>query len=126
MPAGALQSFRWRIREPWRNIRHRSVQRFVEGAPPSAGRIDVSYPTMNRASGTLGHRYFDTYATRYKTLEIKTLDAGRILQSSYRRAWKTPTQRWTPERLMFASAFWASDRASPTPPLAVLLNVCVR
>jgi hypothetical protein len=32
---------------------------------------------MNRASGTQGHRYFDAYATRNKTLETKTLDAGR-------------------------------------------------
>ena len=30
MPAEALQSIRWRIREPWRNSRHRSVQSFVE------------------------------------------------------------------------------------------------
>jgi hypothetical protein len=32
---------------------------------------------MNRASGTQGHRYVNAYATRNKTLETKTLDAGR-------------------------------------------------
>ena len=31
---------------------------------------------MNRASDTQGHRYVDAYATRNKTLETSTVDAG--------------------------------------------------
>ena len=91
-------------REPWRNSRHRSVQRFVErlicrserrsnsGSPATVHEINVAalgsrqrprradmitHRTMNRASGAQGHRYVNAYATRNKTLETKTLDAGR-------------------------------------------------
>ena len=105
MPAGGLQSFRSEPRRPTSGARQTldtgaSNVLLSSGSPATileanvaalgsgrARRADmIAHRTMNRASDAQGHRYVNAYATRNKTLETSTVDAGRAQTRHHSRS----------------------------------------